>query len=192
MKTVYFIRHGSTAGNQEKRYIGRTDEPLCQQGEAQAAALAGAGFPAFDCIFSSPYLRCRQTAAILFPGRALILAPGLKECDFGLFEGKTADELSSSPEYVAWLDTGCITPLPGGESVMGFKARCCEAFLQAVAAISENGSAAFVIHGGCIMAILEQYALPKRTFYEYHIKNGGWVRCALAKETLTIEGGALC
>ena len=29
---IYFIRHGATAGNLEKRYIGRTDEELCTEG----------------------------------------------------------------------------------------------------------------------------------------------------------------
>ena len=32
--TVYLIRHGMNAGNREKRYIGRTDEPLCSEGIA--------------------------------------------------------------------------------------------------------------------------------------------------------------
>ena len=29
MKKLLFIRHGATAGNLERRYIGYTDEPLC-------------------------------------------------------------------------------------------------------------------------------------------------------------------
>ena len=40
MSEILFIRHGSTAGNLEKRYIGRTDEPLCEVGIAQIEALA--------------------------------------------------------------------------------------------------------------------------------------------------------
>ena len=34
MKLI-FIRHGKTAGNLERRYIGRTDEPLCDEGIAE-------------------------------------------------------------------------------------------------------------------------------------------------------------
>ena len=30
--TIYLIRHGETFGNQKKRYIGTTDEPLCHSG----------------------------------------------------------------------------------------------------------------------------------------------------------------
>lgn len=29
---IIFIRHGQTKGNEEKRYIGRTDESLSQKG----------------------------------------------------------------------------------------------------------------------------------------------------------------
>ena len=32
---IVLIRHGATAGNIEKRYIGTTDEPLCDTGTAQ-------------------------------------------------------------------------------------------------------------------------------------------------------------
>ena len=31
---IVLIRHGATAGNIEKRYIGTTDEPLCDTGTA--------------------------------------------------------------------------------------------------------------------------------------------------------------
>ena len=32
--------------------------------------------------------------------------------------------------------------------------------------------AALVVHGGTIMNIMENYALPKREFYEWHVGNG--------------------
>ena len=192
MKTVYLIRHGMTQGNKEKRYIGKTNEPLCEEGRAQAAALKIACLPALDRVFTSPYLRCVETASILFPDAELTAIEGLKECDFGIFEGKTAAEVRESAEYAAWLETGCNGFIPGGESVEGFKARCRSAFVGAMGALFENGACAFVIHGGSIMAVLEAYALPKRAFYDYHILNCGFVRCGYSGGTLTIEGGSLC
>ncbi|HWS29498.1 MAG TPA: histidine phosphatase family protein [Clostridia bacterium] len=192
MKKVYLIRHGMTAGNQEKRYVGRTDEPLCEEGKLQAAALKAKGLPAFDRVFTSPYIRCSQTAFILFPDTAFITVQGLRECDFGMFEGKTAAELELDAEYGAWLKTDCTGPIPGGESVEGFKARCCTAFLAAMGGVTENGACAFVVHGGCIMAILERYAVPKRAFYDYHVENCGFVRCTFDGDVLTVEGGSPC
>ncbi len=192
MKTVLLIRHGMTAGNREKRYVGRTDEPLCEEGRTQAAALKAEGIPVFDRVFTSPYIRCMETAAILFPDTAFTIVQGLRECDFGMFEGKTAAELEGNVEYGAWLATNCTGPVPGGESVEDFKTRCRNSFFEAMEEVDENGSAAFVIHGGCIMAILEAYSIPKRMFYEYHIGNCCFVRCTFNGRALTIEGGPLC
>lgn len=192
MKAVYLIRHGMTNGNREKRYIGRSNEPLCGEGKVQAAALKDTHFPAFDRVFTSPYLRCVETASILFPDTEFTAVYGLRECDFGIFEGKTAAELERSAAYHGWLATGCTGPIPGGESVEDFKARCRIAFLEAIAETPENSACAFVIHGGCIMAILEAYAVPKRAFYDCHIKNCGFVRCVFNGRVLTIEGGSLC
>ncbi|HWR23802.1 MAG TPA: histidine phosphatase family protein [Feifaniaceae bacterium] len=192
MKTVYLVRHGMTAGNKEKRYIGRTDEPLSEEGKLQAAALKAVGLPAFEHVFTSPYIRCKQTASILFPETAFTIVQGLRECDFGIFEGRTAAELENSAEYGSWLETGCTGPIPGGERVEDFKIRCRNAFLESMEEVDENGFAAFVAHGGCIMAVLEAYAVPKRAFYDCHIKNCGFVRCAFANGALAIEGGSLC
>ena len=55
MKKILLIRHGKTQGNLERRYIGRTDEPLCEAGRA---ALEGRSYPACDILLSSPMVRC--------------------------------------------------------------------------------------------------------------------------------------
>lgn len=176
MKTVLFIRHGATAGNLEKRYIGRTDEPLCPLGIEQVKQLRAQDFQA-DVLFASPMLRTRQSAELLFPERKPILLEQMRETDFGIFEGKTAAELSDNPDYQRWLDSFCLAPIPEGESVAAFKARCCAAFSAAMKQVPENTRAVFVVHGGVIMAILEAYAEPKRDFYDYHISNGHFLRC---------------
>lgn len=176
MTEILFIRHGSTAGNLEKRYIGRTDEPLCDAGIQQIHALKEQALRA-DTLFLSPALRTRQTAEILFPHMEGTQIPDLWETDFGQFEGKTYEELSDSPAYQAWVDSGCTGKIPGGESVAEFKARCIAAFQKLTDTIPAGSTAAFVIHGGCIMAILEAYALPKKAFYDYHISNGSFIRC---------------
>ena len=54
---IIFIRHGATAGNLERRYIGRTDEPLCPLGVEQIEKLKGLFEP--DYLFVSPMLRTR-------------------------------------------------------------------------------------------------------------------------------------
>lgn len=174
MKVLYFIRHGATAGNLERRYIGRTDEPLCPAGQEQVAALQNAGLYA-DKIFISPMLRTRQTAKLIFPDKEVQLVDDFRETDFGVFEGKTADELCGDPRYQAWLDTFCRGPVPGGEPIADFKQRCCNAFSCCMEKLSDGKCGAFVVHGGVIMAVLEHFARPRRDFYDYHIPNGGMV-----------------
>jgi len=186
MKQILLIRHGATAGNLERRYIGRTDEPLCEAGTAQAQQLRKKGLQA-DYLYVSPARRTIQTAEIVFPDMAYTPVPDLWETDFGAFEGKTAEELSNDPRYRKWVDANCLSPVPDGESIAQFKRRCCSAFREIAGQLPE-GSTAFVIHGGCIMAILEAFALPKKDFYDYHIKNGAYIRCVYRDGNLFIEG----
>ena len=96
MKKILLIRHGKTQGNLERRYIGRTDEPLCEAGRA---ALEGRSYPACDILLSSPMVRCLETGEILYPGKQPEIVPDLRECDFGRFEGKTYAELCTDPDY---------------------------------------------------------------------------------------------
>ena len=55
MIDILFIRHGATEGNLHRRYIGRTDEPLCAAGIAQAERLRGQNLSA-DCLFVSCHI----------------------------------------------------------------------------------------------------------------------------------------
>lgn len=131
MIELLFIRHGATEGNLRRRYIGRTDEPLCEAGIAQVETLRKQG-RSVDKLFVSPLLRTRQTAELLFPQMPYTVVDGLIETDFGRFEGKSADELLGDPAYQAWVDAMCLTPIPEGESVTDFKTRCCEAFAETI------------------------------------------------------------
>ncbi|MDD3409747.1 MAG: histidine phosphatase family protein [Eubacteriales bacterium] len=193
MIEVLFIRHGATVGNLEHRYIGRTDEPLCPEGIAQLEALERRHLHA-DILFVSPMRRTRQTAALLFPAQEQTVMTDFRETDFGDFEGKTAAELADNAAYAAWLDTLCKGAIPHGESVAAFKARCCAAFAEAMAGVKDGATVALVTHGGIIMAILEEYARPKRDFYSYHIGNGEMIVAAYEyskdseRVTIVLEG----
>ena len=123
MISILFIRHGATKGNLEKRYIGRTDEPLCDIGISQVLELKKQNFKT-DFLYVSPLLRAKQTAELLFPKMPYAVIEDFSETDFGIFEGKTASELSENCEYQSWVDSMCLAPISGGESVSDFKNRC--------------------------------------------------------------------
>ena len=186
MKEILFIRHGATAGNLQRRYIGRTDEPLCELGLKQALSLHEKHFTV-DRVYVSPAVRTIQTARLVFPEISYTTVPELWETDFGDFEGKTAEELSDDPRYQAWVDKACLTPVPNGVSTAQFKKRCCKAFAEILEHIPDDSKTAFVIHGGCIMAILEAFASPKKDFYSYHISNGSFVRCVYQEGVLFVK-----
>ena len=109
------IRHGKTAGNLERRYIGcRTDEELCAEGVEQLKALC---YPAVDAVFASPLKRCIQSAEIICPGMPVHVVDDLRECDFGDFEGHNYEELKDDPAYQAWLDSLGERPFHPGNAL---------------------------------------------------------------------------
>lgn len=179
---VILIRHGATAGNALRRYIGRTDEPLSAEGIRQAKAAGND--PGLPLVYVTPLVRTQQTASILFPNARQIVTDGLQEMDFGIFEGRSASEMESDSDYRGWVDSGCLAPCPGGESKEAFEKRVQNAFAAAVSShIRAEGAdgvpAVFVVHGGTIMAILEGFARPSMSFYEGHTENAAGFRCRL-------------
>ena len=167
MKWV-LIRHGKTKGNLEGRYIGcRTDESLCPEGAAQ---LKSKEYPAVARVFSSPMQRCLETAAVIYPGISVEIMDDFRECDFGDFENKNYAELNGRADYQAWIDSGGEMPFPGGESRAQFAARCVAAFERIR---NQAQDCAIIAHGGTIMAIMEFFARPQGTYYDFQVKNGG-------------------
>ncbi|MCD8343290.1 MAG: histidine phosphatase family protein [Oscillospiraceae bacterium] len=173
LQTVLLLRHGETQGNRERRYNGATDEPLCPEG---IAALRAREPLEAEALYVSPMLRCRQTAELMFPALRPSVASGLREMDFGAFEGKNHAELKRDAEYIAWLDGGCEGQTPRGEGKADFCGRCCAAFAEIMAA-ERHAVVAFVIHGGTIMAIMERFALPRRSYWEWNPPNAGGYVC---------------
>ena len=180
---ILLIRHGMTAGNLKKRYIGRTDEPLCPQGIDELERL---NYPVCDVLVTSPMQRCIQTAEILFPAQDFHICEAFRECDFGDFEGKNHAELNGNTQYQAWIDSGGTIPFPNGESPADFRKRCCDGFQQMTDAFSEMKSMSLVVHGGTIMAILSQFSKPHRDYYDWMTANAhGWL-CDFQWQSLTV------
>lgn len=168
---VYLIRHSMTAGNLKKRYIGRTDEPLCEEG---ILYLEQRMYPQAERLYVSPMKRCIQTAECIYPGQMAHVVQEFAECDFGIFENKNYLELSDCPEYQAWIDSGGELPFPGGESKERFRRRSVRGFELVLDECKRLGvrSAALVVHGGTIMSIMERYGFPAGTYYGYQVGNG--------------------
>ena len=165
---IIFIRHGRTAGNLEKRYIGRTDEPLCKEGIAELESIK---YPDCDAVFASPMNRCLQTAKLIYPEKSVTVCNNFRECDFGDFEGKNYRELTGSADYQHWIDSGGTAAFPNGETPSDFKKRCIAEFEKAVAGSDEKTVLALVVHGGTIMSVMEKYVYPKGGYYDFQVPN---------------------
>ncbi len=133
---VYLIRHGATNANREHRYLGRTEEPLSEEGREELKAFQRHGIysdPAFlQALFVSPMERCRETAELLFGDYEQHIIPEFREMDFGLFEGKNYQDLQGDTRYRAWIDSNGTLPFPEGESREDFIARCKRGFEEMI------------------------------------------------------------
>ncbi|KOG37876.1 bifunctional RNase H/acid phosphatase [Streptomyces decoyicus] len=122
--TFVLLRHGETPLTPEKRFSGSggTDPALSaagrRQAEATAAGLAARG--TIQAIVSSPLRRCRETAGAVADrlGLEVRIEEGLRETDFGAWEGLTFAEVQERypDDLDAWLGSAKVAPTGGGES----------------------------------------------------------------------------
>lgn len=177
MKTfkIHLIRHGLTDANILGKYIGsRTDLPLSPEGVDELRSLRESmDYPKIEKLYSSPMLRCKQTAGVLYPDMDVTVVDELTEYDFGEFEGKTAAQLEGLPSYNEWT-SGKITAPPGGEQTSDFIKRLCLGLNEIVRDMMQSGvtNAAVMMHGGAIMMLLAACAVPRRRSVEWTSENG--------------------
>jgi probable phosphoglycerate mutase len=122
--TFVLLRHGETPLTPQKRFSGSggTDPSLSdtgrEQAERAAAMLARRG--TVQAVVSSPLARTRETAGIVAARLGLDVAidDGLRETDFGAWEGLTFAEVRERhpDDLNAWLASPDAEPTGGGES----------------------------------------------------------------------------
>lgn len=150
---VALVRHGQTAWNAERRFLGRVDLPLDAVGRRQAAAL-GASCPVrFSRVVCSPLSRARQTAQAL--GDELIEEPRLIEQAQGELEGLALAEITAryATFWATWLAASVDTPPPGGESLADVRARALPAVLDHARAARPGAPVALVTHQMVIASV---------------------------------------
>ncbi|MFF1301710.1 histidine phosphatase family protein [Streptomyces sp. NPDC058307] len=118
--TLLLVRHGQTIWHAENRYAGVSDIGLTDEGRAQAEALGQwAAVHRPDAIWTSPLSRAIATAdpACRALGVSPHREPGLRECDFGVVEGRTLAEFAAEvPDAAeAYIADPVTYPFPGAE-----------------------------------------------------------------------------
>ncbi|MEV1046777.1 bifunctional RNase H/acid phosphatase [Streptomyces sp. NPDC049916] len=122
--TLLLLRHGETALTPQKRFSGSggTDPELSATGREQAtrAAARFAALGTVQEIVSSPLRRCHETATAVAArlGLEVRVDEGLRETDFGAWEGLTFGEVREryGDDLTAWLASPDTAPTGGGES----------------------------------------------------------------------------
>ncbi len=119
MAKLYLMRHGQTLFNVLKRKQGWCDSPLTEDGIAQARR-AGEWIReqgiTFDHCYSSTSERACDTLELVVPGMPYERLKGLKEWNFGVFEGLTEDINPALPYNDFYVQFG-------GEGMMDFRER---------------------------------------------------------------------
>ena len=181
-----FIRHGVTQANKERRYLGKTDESLSEEGiEILEFYKMQKLYPEVKYLFTSPMKRCTETAKIIYPTLSPIVIPEWEEIDFGRFEYKNYEELKDDEQYQEWLCSGGTLDFPEGESRKDFILRCnsglirmCGELSQALEQNTKNPDfVGMIVHGGTIMSLLSLYG--GSDYFDYQVPNGRGYVCRL-------------
>lgn len=155
MNYLYLMRHGQTRFNLQGRIQGACDSPLTEEGKEQARA-AGRYFQeqaiSFDKIYSSTQERACDTAELVSGRTDCIRLKGLKEQDFGAFEGQ---QEYLNPPLQGDIGYGDYFVTFGGESYQDVRQRMVET-IGGIMEEAENQSVLVVSHGAAIAQFFRQ------------------------------------
>ena len=163
-RPFYFLRHGETDWNRDRRLQGHVDIPLNATGETQAqSARAIAAALGLKSIAVSTLMRARRTAEIVNDGLGLAITEfaDLREFSCGPYEGSTDG---------SWLDDWrADRAVDGPESFPVFRTRVRDAMLEA---LRLDHPLLVVAHGGVFWALQRLLGFAETT----HLANAVIVR----------------
>lgn len=175
MKHLYMMRHGQTLFNVRKRIQGWCDSPLTEEGIRQAVQAREIlkDIP-FDHYYSSTAERACDTLEIVTEGnKPYKRLKGLKERNFGLFEGESED-LNPHFEDFRYDD---LFPHYGGETTEEVMNRL-KTTLTEIMDQDDHHNVLAVSHAGASMAFLKTVTDPAIV-----LKNGGFSNCCIIHYT---------
>ncbi|MCK5044914.1 histidine phosphatase family protein [Candidatus Parcubacteria bacterium] len=156
---VFFVRHGETEWNLEKRTQGSHDSPLTERGILQAIETAKSlKNHKFGMIVCSPLGRVLQTSNIIAKELRisnLTISPYIAERNFGVLEGRKKEEsLKLFPQY--WDKEGHFihtSKVENGESLEEFLERIKQG-VEEIRSFSETKNILVVTHDHALHAIV--------------------------------------
>lgn len=174
---LILVRHGLTDWNRQLRYQGWAPVPLSADGRTQARLVAQRLHrEPIARVYSSDLARAMETAREVADACALAVTAfaGLRELDFGCWEGMTYAEIRGrEPELVqAWAADCVHTAAPEGESLAQMSERVIDALAEIEAQVGD-ATAVAITHGGPIQALLcERLGLPLARHWQFQVNPG--------------------
>lgn len=158
-RKIYFVRHGKTEWNNQFRYQGATNVPLCLEGKEQArrAGLRLSKLPV-GAIICSPLDRAFETAKHIAAYHSDLRIEKnhlLSEVNFGEWEGLTVPEIkahSGEELFYKWRRNELHIGVPGGESADAVYERASRAADELLSRTEE--CTVVVGHGAMFRALL--------------------------------------
>jgi len=174
---IDMIRHGEPVGG--RRYRGQLDDPLSEKGWNQMRSATAQRAP-WTAIISSPLARCRAFAEELAgqTGLPLSFDARLMEVAFGVWEGKTQDEiLADDPDALFNFKRDPVAYRPeGAEPLDAFYRRVADVFDDILEAHAGD-HVLVVAHAGVIrMAMCRVLGLMPEFGYRIQVGNAARVR----------------
>ncbi len=187
-KRLILLRHGNTGFGD--RYIGSRDVPLSSVGVAAMKTLKPVlHSQSIEKIVTSPMLRCRQSAEILFAERSFSCDEDLREIDFGRWEGlKFSEIVKKDPGLVDNWATGALTfCFPQGECLGDFVSRVHQVGMRLAKASEEY--ILVIAHGGVIRALICYFLQLKASDYLlFQVEKGRYATLDLFAEGAVLTG----
>lgn len=169
-RAVYLVRSGKISQpDNQRRYIGQTDWPLCAAGIQQAQLLQRLlERVELQAVYCSDLARSLQTAKIVAENKTIDIRPlqELREIAMGEWEGRTYAEIAQRfpDHFQARANDAAYYRTPGGESFAECARRVLKAFQSVLA--KTTGNILIVGHAGTNRVLLcHALGLPLANLY---------------------------
>jgi alpha-ribazole phosphatase/probable phosphoglycerate mutase len=174
---IDLLRHGEPVGG--RKYRGQRDDPLSEKGWTQMRAKL-AGHAPWQRVISSPLSRCRAFAEALSTEHHLPLHcdDRLKEVGFGVWEGKTPDQLNEEdPQQLPRFRADPVNARPAGAEPLEQFYRRVTTALDEIVAGYRHEHLLIVCHAGVIrMALAHVLKIPLENAYRLEVASAALTR----------------
>ncbi len=183
---LWLIRHGETEWSLSGQHTSRTDISLTEHGRKRAEELrAYLGGRKFDGVMVSPMQRAQETCRIAGYGDVAVVEEGLREWDYGIYEGKTTAEIRKDvPGWSVWKDE-----IVGGETVERVGERADGVIARALAMKGESHRVALFAHAHILRILAARWiGLPADGGSLFSLGTGSVSVMGWERETRVIAG----